>query len=61
LILWGWAVAQFPFVIPPSLSIDAAAAPRVTLLLLLGGLAGGAAILIPSLRYLFRTFTTAAE
>jgi cytochrome d ubiquinol oxidase subunit II len=61
LILWGWAVAQFPFIIPPSLTIDAAAAPRVTLTLLLAGLAAGAAILIPSLRYLFRTFTTVAE
>ena len=60
-ILWGWAFAQYPFIVPSTLTIDAAAAPRITLELLLAGLAGGAAILIPSLRYLFRTFATAAE
>ncbi|HVX38441.1 MAG TPA: cytochrome d ubiquinol oxidase subunit II [Gemmatimonadaceae bacterium] len=58
LILWGWAVAQFPFVLPMTLSIRDAAAPAITLSLLLAGLAGGALILIPSLRYLFRTFRT---
>jgi cytochrome d ubiquinol oxidase subunit II len=60
-ILWGWAFAQYPFVVPPTLSIDGAAAPRETLVLLLAGLAVGALALIPSLRYLFRTFTTAGE
>jgi len=55
-ILWGWALSQYPFVIPPTLSIRDAAAPRVTLTLLLIGLGAGALILIPSLRYLFRTF-----
>lgn len=60
-ILWGWAFAQYPFIIPSTLTIDGAAAPRITLELLLAGLAAGAAILIPSLRYLFRTFATAAE
>ena len=52
-ILWGWAFAQFPFVIPTTLTIRQAAAPRITLELLLTGLAGGAVILLPSLRYLF--------
>ncbi len=61
LILWGWAFAQYPFVIPPNVTIESAAAPRETLVLLVVGLVGGAAILIPSLRYLFRTFTTAGE
>ncbi|MEP6495880.1 MAG: cytochrome d ubiquinol oxidase subunit II [bacterium] len=56
LILWGWALAQYPFIIPNTLTIRAAASPPVTLKLLLIGLAGGGAILIPSLRYLFRTF-----
>lgn len=55
-ILWGWALSQYPFVMPPTLSIRDAAAPRVTLTLLLIGLGAGALILIPSLRYLFRTF-----
>jgi cytochrome d ubiquinol oxidase subunit II len=60
LILWGWALAQYPFVIPPTLSISQAAAPRVTLKLLLAGLASGSAILIPSLVYLLRTFARRA-
>ena len=55
-ILWGWAFAQFPFVIPTTLSIRDGAAPRVTLELLLVGLGVGALVLIPSLLYLFRTF-----
>jgi cytochrome d ubiquinol oxidase subunit II len=59
LILWGWALAQYPYLIPPSLRIRDVAAPRVTLELLLWGLIGGSAILIPSLLYLLRTFRAA--
>ena len=55
-ILWGWALSQYPFILPATLTIRQAAAPAITLRLLLIGLAGGALILIPSLRYLFRTF-----
>ena len=60
LILWGWALAQYPFVIPPTLTIRQAAAPGVTLKLLLVGLAIGSAVLIPSLVYLLRTFARRA-
>jgi cytochrome d ubiquinol oxidase subunit II len=56
LILWGWAVAQYPYIIPPDLTIAEAAAPEVTLKLVLGALGVGAALLIPSLYYLFRVF-----
>ena len=59
-ILWGWALAQYPFVIPPTLTIRGAAAPDITLELLAVGLAAGAVILLPSLRYLFRTFKRGA-
>ena len=55
-ILWGWAVAQYPYVLPPSLTIEATAAPQRTLTLTLWGLAGGACVLLPSLYYLFRIF-----
>jgi cytochrome d ubiquinol oxidase subunit II len=55
-IVWGWAVVQYPYLLPPSLTIKDAAAPRVTLLLTLAALAIGAAVLLPSLRYLFRIF-----
>ena len=53
-ILWGWVLAQFPYLVPDALTIRDAAAPRVTLELLLWGLAGGAIVLVPSLAYLFR-------
>jgi cytochrome d ubiquinol oxidase subunit II len=56
LILWGWMIAQFPYLIPPTLTIRDAAAPAVTLRLLVLGLAVGAVILAPSLRYLMQTF-----
>jgi cytochrome d ubiquinol oxidase subunit II len=58
LILWGWMIAQYPYLIPPALTIRAAAAPAGTLRLLAVGLAGGAVILLPSLQYMWRTFKT---
>ncbi len=61
LILWGWVVVQYPYVIPPSQTLRAAAAPRITLVLLLYGLVGGSLILIPSLIYLYRTFAQSGE
>ena len=56
LVLWGWALAQFPAMIPPSLTISAAAAPRQTIVATLVVLVGGGAVLIPSLWYLLRVF-----
>jgi cytochrome d ubiquinol oxidase subunit II len=56
LILWGWLLAQYPYIVPPALSIRDAAAPEVTLRLLAFGLAAGAGVLLPSLRYMLRTF-----
>lgn len=61
LILWGWALAQYPYLMPPSLAIRDAAAPRITLELLLLALIGGSIILIPSLVYLIRTFVAARD
>ncbi|HEX8737252.1 MAG TPA: cytochrome d ubiquinol oxidase subunit II [Pyrinomonadaceae bacterium] len=56
LILLGWALAQFPYLIEPDVTITSAAAPRITLQLLLGALAAGAFLLFPSYYYLFRIF-----
>jgi cytochrome bd ubiquinol oxidase subunit II len=56
LILWGWILAQYPYIVPPDLGIENTAAPEVTLKLVLGALLVGAALLIPSLYYLFRVF-----
>jgi cytochrome d ubiquinol oxidase subunit II len=58
LIFWGWAMAQYPFLIPPDLTVQRAAAPDPTLRLVLIALAVGGAILIPSLWYLFQIFKT---
>ena len=60
LILWGWVLAQFPLIIPPNLTIDAAAAPDRTLEETMAVLVGGALLLIPSLWYLLRVFKTRA-
>lgn len=56
LILWGWGLAQYPYLVPPDLTIEGAAAPAVTLRLVLIALAVGALVLAPSLWYLFRVF-----
>ncbi len=56
LILWGWAFAQFPYLVPPNITIADAAAPDSTLRLILWALAVGGVILFPSLYYLFRVF-----
>jgi cytochrome d ubiquinol oxidase subunit II len=61
LILWGWAAAQYPYLLPPTITIRSAAAPDATLTVLLWALAGGAVLLIPSLGYLLRTFTAHRE
>ena len=56
LIVWGWALGQFPYLVPPDMTIQSAAAPERTLRLLLTALVVGLALLIPSLRYLFKVF-----
>lgn len=56
LILWGCGLALHPYLVPPDLTIENAAAPRRTLTLLLASLSAGALILFPSLFYLFRVF-----
>ena len=56
LILLGWALAQFPHIVEPDLTITSAAAPQITLELLLGALAAGALLLFPSYYYLIRVF-----
>lgn len=56
LILLGWAFAQFPHLVEPDITISSAAAPQITLKLLLGAVAAGAILLFPSYYYLFRIF-----
>ena len=56
LILWGWALAQFPNLIMPDVSIQSAAAPFATLRLMVIALTVGGALLLPSFVYLLATF-----
>jgi cytochrome d ubiquinol oxidase subunit II len=58
LIFWGWALAQYPFLVPPDLTIANSAAPASTLRLVLIALGVGGAVLLPSLWYLFQVFKT---
>jgi cytochrome d ubiquinol oxidase subunit II len=56
LLLWGWALAQYPRLIEPDVDLFAAAAPRAVLRPVLIGVIAGFAVLVPSLSYLFRVF-----
>jgi cytochrome d ubiquinol oxidase subunit II len=56
LILWGWGLAQYPYLLPPDLTIASAAAPPVTLELALIAVVVGGLVLFPSLAYLFKVF-----
>ncbi len=56
LILWGWALAQYPYAIRPHLTLADAAAPANVQVLLLQVLGVGAVVLVPSLLYLFGIF-----
>ena len=59
LIFWGWALAQYPYLLPPDFTLQSAAAPPVTLRLVAWALVAGALVLLPSLWYLFRVFKSA--
>jgi cytochrome d ubiquinol oxidase subunit II len=59
LIVGGWGLAQRPYLIAPSLTIDGAAAPRPTLLALAIAVALGALALLPSLWWSLRVFKRA--
>jgi cytochrome d ubiquinol oxidase subunit II len=56
LILWGCAFAMAPYLVPPDITFEQAAAPQVVLRWLLIALALGICALIPSLVFLFRVF-----
>jgi cytochrome d ubiquinol oxidase subunit II len=58
LIFWGWALAQYPLLVPPDLTVANAVAPDSTLRLVLVTLLGGGVLLLPSLWYLFQVFKT---
>jgi len=55
-VLWGWAVAQYPDVLPHSLTIGQAAAPRATLIATFITACIGTVLIVPSLVYLYVLF-----
>jgi cytochrome d ubiquinol oxidase subunit II len=55
-ILVGWAVAQYPYLLLPEMTIEEAAGGRATLVAMLVALIVGAVILVPALVYLYTLF-----
>lgn len=56
LIVLGWALAQFPYLVYPDLTIENAAADTVVLRPVLIALAIGSTLLLPAFYYLYRVF-----
>ncbi len=52
-VVWGWGVAQFPYLLPTSLRIDQAAAPDPTLTVVFIVFAVAAVLVLPSLALLY--------
>ena len=52
-VIWGWGVAQFPYLLPTSLRIDQAAAPDPTLTIIFIVFAVAAVLVLPSLGLLY--------
>jgi len=55
-VIWGWAVAEYPYVLQPHLTISAAAATHSVLVAVLVSMAAGAVLLVPSLVWLYLIF-----
>ena len=60
-IFWGWTASQYPYLVPPDLTIEGTAAPEITLSITLWALGGGTLVLAPSLIYLFRVFKSGPD
>jgi cytochrome bd ubiquinol oxidase subunit II len=58
-VLAGWAAAQYPYVLPPALTIADAGRGRATLTAVLVALVIGTLVLVPALVYLYRLFQRA--
>ena len=52
-VIWGWGVAQFPYLLPTSLKIGAAAAPEATLNVVFVVFGVAAVLVLPSLGLLY--------
>lgn len=52
-MIWGWGVAQFPYLLPTELRIDQAAAPDPTMTVIFIVFAVAAVLVLPSLALLY--------
>jgi cytochrome d ubiquinol oxidase subunit II len=52
-VIWGWGVAQFPYLLPTSLTIGQSAAPDPTLDALLVVFAVAVVVVLPALGLLY--------
>ncbi|HEX8050114.1 MAG TPA: cytochrome d ubiquinol oxidase subunit II [Solirubrobacterales bacterium] len=52
-VIWGWGIAQFPYLLPTSLRIDQAAAPDPTMTTIFIVFAAAAVFVLPSLALLY--------
>ena len=52
-VIWGWAVAQFPYLLPTDLTIAEAAAPDATMTVIFIVFAVAAVLVLPSLALLY--------
>ena len=55
-MLWGWALAQWPYGLVPDLTFADAAAPASSLRVTLIAVAAGSVLLVPALWLLFSVF-----
>jgi cytochrome d ubiquinol oxidase subunit II len=55
-VLWGWAAAQYPYILPPSVTIAQAAAGHTTQITMLVSLLIGSVLLLPALVFLYTLF-----
>jgi cytochrome d ubiquinol oxidase subunit II len=52
-VIWAWGVAQWPYILPTSLKVSAAAAPSATLGTVLVVFGVAAVVIVPSLAFLY--------
>jgi cytochrome d ubiquinol oxidase subunit II len=55
-VLWGWALAQYPVLLPPDVTVGRAAAESPVLHATLASVIVGMALVVPSLLWLFFIF-----
>ena len=55
-VVLGWALAQFPWLVVPDLTIDSAQSSPIVLQYALGAIVAGTVLLVPALIWLYSTF-----